>query len=316
MESEIKLENDKLEIEKYNLDELILYIKEKNNEKENDTIKILQKYISDPNIIYSQNNLILFIDELKKQLQLGNNILIPFLDLCPTLIKAYIESELDEEGKDLKYIEIFELLKINSFISREYLFPVYDYFSDIFYVMNEIEENDNKLKKFNKVFELWKILYYFDMDKMSDFDLSSYCFNGGDLKIVFNNKFILDNNSFEIEIDPAATANMHTGELQTIFINLLDNACYWLQTIEGEKKIKIQMTADSKEKFEVRVSDNGPGVQTDEKEKIFNPGITAKLGGIGMGLVIVTELLHKHNDTIRLEAPGDIGGATFVFTLT
>lgn len=124
------------------------------------------------------------------------------------------------------------------------------------------------------------------------------------------------NVSFEIEIDPAATANMHTGELQTIFINLLDNACYWLQTIEGEKKIKIQMTADSKEKFEVRVSDNGPGVQTDEKEKIFNPGITAKLGGIGMGLVIVTELLHKHNDTIRLEAPGDIGGATFVFTLT
>ena len=200
MESEIKLENDKLEIEKYNLDELILYINEKNNEKENDTIKIFQKYISVPNIIYNQNNLILFIDELKKQLQLGNNILIPFLDLCPTLIKAYIESELDEEGKDLKYIEVFQLLKINSFISREYLFPVYDYFSDIFYVMNEIEENDKRLKKFNKVFELWKILYYFDMDKMSDFDLSSYCFNGGDLKIVFNNKFLLDNNSFEIEI--------------------------------------------------------------------------------------------------------------------
>ena len=124
------------------------------------------------------------------------------------------------------------------------------------------------------------------------------------------------NISFEIEIDPLYTANMHTGELQTIFINLFDNACYWLQKVEAEKKIKIQLITGHKGKNEIRVSDNGPGVQTDEKEKIFNPGITAKPNGIGMGLVIVTEILDKHNDTIRLETPGDIGGATFVFTLT
>ena len=124
------------------------------------------------------------------------------------------------------------------------------------------------------------------------------------------------NVSFEIEIDPLCTANMHTGELQTIFINLLDNACYWLQEVEGEKKIKIQLLEGHNGKKEIRVSDNGPGVQVNEKEKIFNPGITAKPNGIGMGLVIVTELLDKHNDTIRLETPGDIGGATFAFTLT
>ena len=50
-------------------------------------------------------------------------------------------------------------------------------------------------------------------------------------------------------------------------------------------------------------------------EKIFNPGVTAKPNGIGMGLVIITELLNNHKETIRLETPGDLGGATFVFTL-
>lgn len=124
------------------------------------------------------------------------------------------------------------------------------------------------------------------------------------------------NISFDIEVDPNYTASMHTGELQTIFINLLDNACYWLKKVEGEKKIKIQLTNRKKNKIEIRVSDNGPGVLIDEKQKIFSPGITAKPNGIGMGLVIVTELLSKHENTIRLETPGDLGGATFVFTLT
>ena len=119
---------------------------------------------------------------------------------------------------------------------------------------------------------------------------------------------------FEIDIDPKCSACMHTGELQTIFINLFDNSCYWLQNNTGKKMIKIQLVSKSGI-AEVRVSDNGPGVMVEEKEKIFNPGVTAKPNGIGMGLVIITELLNNHKETIRLETPGDLGGATFVFTL-
>ena len=99
------------------------------------------------------------------QLKLGINIFIPFLEILPNLIKSYIKSDLDEEGEDLKYNEVFKLLKFNSFISRENLFPIYEYFSDIFFEMNTIEENDKKLQKFNKVFELWKIFYTFDINK-------------------------------------------------------------------------------------------------------------------------------------------------------
>ena len=122
------------------LKELFLYINEKNENN------IFQDFINDPYIINNQPSLESFISQLIKQLKLGNNIIIPFLDLCPTLIKLYIDSNLDEE-KNLKYIEIFKLLKINSFINREYLYPIYEYFSDIYYNMNKIKENDDKLKK-------------------------------------------------------------------------------------------------------------------------------------------------------------------------
>lgn len=106
---------------------------------------------------------------------------------------------------------------------------------------------------------------------------------------------------------------MHIGEFQTILINLLDNACYWLRNAKN-KKIKISAKLSSNNKnMEIVVSDNGPGIIEEEKQKIFQPGVTAKPQGIGMGLVIVTELLNNHNCKIRLETPGEYGGATFAF---
>ena len=188
--------------EKTNLNDLFKYINKKVKEKENENQKILQQFTIDPTTLNNEKNLILFIEELIKQLKLGNNILIPFLDICPILLRSYIESNLDEE-KDLKYIEIFKLLKINSFISREWLLPIYEYFTDIFYVMNDIEESDKRLQKFNKVFELWKIFYDFEINKndIKDLNISSYCFSGGSLKVLLSKKILFTNNSFDIEIN-------------------------------------------------------------------------------------------------------------------
>ena len=164
-------------------------------------INIINEYRNNPKIIKSKSKLILFIDILTNLLKAENNILIPFLDLCPTIIKAYIDSDIDED-KDLAYIEIFKLLKINSFISREYFYPIYEYFSDIYYDMNNIIENDTRLKKFNKVFELWRIFYDFDINKkeLKEFHSSSYCFIGGGLNVNLDKEINLAVNTFSIKI--------------------------------------------------------------------------------------------------------------------
>ena len=123
---------------------------ESKNEEENNFITTLEKFINEPSIIISNDSLIIIIEGLINQLKLGNNILIPFLELSPILIKSYISSNLDED-KDLKYIEIFKLLKINSFISRENLLPIYEYFSDLFYLMEKIKESEDKSKEKNDI---------------------------------------------------------------------------------------------------------------------------------------------------------------------
>ena len=190
------IEKNKISI----LEEILIYIYEKQNNNKNN---IFHQFLETPKIINNDSSLTLFIDETINQLKLGNNIIIPFLDICPSLIIAYINSNLDEE-KDLKYIEVFKLLKINSFISREYLLPIYEYFSDLFYMIDKIKEGDARLKKFNKVFELWKIFYNFNINEneLKYFNISSFCFIGGGLECQMSDKLkSLDECSLEIIID-------------------------------------------------------------------------------------------------------------------
>ena len=119
---------------------------------------------------------------------------------------------------------------------------------------------------------------------------------------------------FKNEIKKGIVIGMHSGEIQTILLNLLDNACYWLSRIPCKKTIEIKTSIIDKKVY-VNVSDNGPGINEEDVEKIFSPGITGKPHGIGMGLVIATELLSHYDCKIETRVPGDIGGATFIFEL-
>ena len=217
----INIDEDNKLSQLMSIQELLQYIKMNSNSKKKEILEIkenkieennniMKLFIDDFNIIKNnQLYLISFIEQLKKLLKEGINIIVPFLEICPILIKSYIESDLDEEGEELKYNEVFKLLKINSFISREYLYPIYEYFSDIiFYNMNNIEENNIeenniKLKKFNKVFELWKIFYDLDINynELKKINSSSYCFIGGALKVKLLQAFSLKNETFIIKLN-------------------------------------------------------------------------------------------------------------------
>jgi len=120
---------------------------------------------------------------------------------------------------------------------------------------------------------------------------------------------------FKFIIPENVNVCMHEGELQTIFINLFDNACYWIQEAKKQAKliaISVENTPLS-DRINVVISDNGVGVLPEEAARIFNPGITSKPHGIGMGLVIVSELLNYYDGKIGVRIPSDIDGATFVF---
>jgi len=112
----------------------------------------------------------------------------------------------------------------------------------------------------------------------------------------------------------STTVAIDPGELDTIILNLLLNAAYWIQKSDRLPRldISIRRTPDGK-RARVTISDSGPGVANEDAEKIFLPGVTRKPDGIGMGLTVAAELVSDHGGKISLVQPGRLGGATFVF---
>lgn len=93
-------------------------------------------------------------------------------------------------------------------------------------------------------------------------------------------------------------------------LNLVTNA---LQSAGDEAAVAIDARCTGTQ-VEIRVSDNGPGIDAERAGKIFDPFYTSRPDGTGLGLAVVKSVAESHGGDIRLAAPGE-RGATFVLHL-
>jgi len=106
------------------------------------------------------------------------------------------------------------------------------------------------------------------------------------------------------------TATIDDGELQTIIVNLLQNAMYWLETVKSPRKIVVEVERED-DQLAIIFSDNGPGVSDENASLVFDPYFTTRPDGVGLGLTIVGELAADYNGELLLVNNGPLGGATF-----
>ncbi|MDR3695504.1 ATP-binding protein [Mucilaginibacter sp.] len=93
-----------------------------------------------------------------------------------------------------------------------------------------------------------------------------------------------------------------------VFVNVVDNAIHWLnQKKDTEEKI-IRLHADDSGFY---ISNNGPAILINEKERIFDLGFTRKMNGRGMGLHISREALEGIKYKIFVDEPKDGSNVTF-----
>ncbi len=98
-------------------------------------------------------------------------------------------------------------------------------------------------------------------------------------------------------------------------VNLIQNAYEAMGSKGGSLRVEASRAdSDRRKGVEIRVKDSGPGVPAEMREQIFNPFVTTKETGVGLGLSIVSKIIDEHRGFIRLEsAPGE--GACFVVFL-
>ena len=118
-------------------------------------------------------------------------------------------------------------------------------------------------------------------------------------------------------VAPGIGAEADAVRLQQIVTNLVANAVKF--TPRGGA-VEVTAACDGTT-LEIRVSDNGEGIDPRRLTAIFEPfrqedaSTTRRHGGLGLGLAIVRELAVAHGGSVRAESPGKGKGATFIVEL-
>jgi signal transduction histidine kinase len=104
-------------------------------------------------------------------------------------------------------------------------------------------------------------------------------------------------------------------QLQQVVLNLILNAIEAMSgRDDGEREIRIDTTTDAANTIVVTVRDNGPGLDPELLGQLFQPFITTKPEGIGMGLAICDTIVRAHGGRLTAGA-NEPRGAVFQFTL-
>ena len=108
-------------------------------------------------------------------------------------------------------------------------------------------------------------------------------------------------------------------QFNRVFINLIKNSVESIQeknikNVDFKGKINIDIRDDS-DYIYVELSDNGVGFNNKDKLKMQTPYFTTKKSGTGLGLAVVSKILHDHNGSIEFNMNKDKDKAVVKITI-
>lgn len=114
--------------------------------------------------------------------------------------------------------------------------------------------------------------------------------------------------------DPnASRALVDRTQIQQVLINLMRNAVEAMaESDRRELEVKTRLLNEGT--IEIAVADSGPGLSKNVEDRLFEPFVSTKRNGMGLGLSICRSIVEAHGGRIK-SSPGPAGGTIFYFTL-
>jgi PAS domain S-box-containing protein len=101
-------------------------------------------------------------------------------------------------------------------------------------------------------------------------------------------------------------------QLSQVLVNVLKNAAEAIDSVPTENRVCRIATQSSKEGVQVSIEDHGPGLTQQEIESLFQPAVSSKEGGMGLGLCISHSIMEEHGGTIVIERSDNGGLVVFL----
>lgn len=111
------------------------------------------------------------------------------------------------------------------------------------------------------------------------------------------------------------TITGHRAQLAQVLLNLVLNGCEAMAgTAAADRRLVVTTDLAAGDGLRVCVADQGPGIQPGDLERVFEPFVTTKTDGLGLGLAVCRKIIIAHGG--RLWAANNAGrGTSFFFTV-
>jgi PAS domain S-box-containing protein len=103
-------------------------------------------------------------------------------------------------------------------------------------------------------------------------------------------------------------------QLQQVLLNLIINACDSMEHVPRDRRHLDLRTRCQDGQVQVEISDTGRGIPVEMADHIFEPFVTTKPNGMGLGLAVCQTIIQAHHGKLSF-IPNPAAGATFCFAL-
>ena len=99
-------------------------------------------------------------------------------------------------------------------------------------------------------------------------------------------------------------------QMQQVLLNLILNACEAMSATRRDNRRLTIFTTASELGVKLSLADQGPGIPPDKLDRVFEPFLTTKEHGLGLGLAICRSIVTAHGGRLWADN-NEMGGATF-----
>ena len=115
--------------------------------------------------------------------------------------------------------------------------------------------------------------------------------------------------STQTELSPKLPPVLADGvQLQQVIVNLITNAIEAMDAVtDRTRTLGVKSAIRDPDGVSITVEDSGPGIESENVDRIFHPFFTTKSQGMGMGLSICRSIVEAHNGRLSARAANDRG---------